>query len=229
GADRESIAWCRWPSLEIQHMYELFGRKTAIRQVEVYVGSLTDGPDGRLTRLVENFPSAKGAVSLVIGINTASVGLPTDPVLDHFERLERIAMRTRVDDKDPSFWSGVFGTKAFRRVPLFRIHKVEGQLPAVNDGELFAFITDFSSMPADKPRAVRIAHLEGGSIDALERRFNENVDSIGGQVSAVIKGLEDQESRCLTNVADGSTSQKKAVVLQLLHDAFSGRSPNHNQ
>ncbi|KAH7707444.1 hypothetical protein AAVH_25329 [Aphelenchoides avenae] len=101
-AERESIAYSRWPSLEIQHMYEMFGRKTAIRKVEVYVGDVTDGPDGRLTRLIDNFSSVKSAVSLVIDIDIASVTLPTDPVLDHFGRLETIVMRMH-GCSEPSF------------------------------------------------------------------------------------------------------------------------------
>ncbi|KAH7707443.1 Protein CLEC-51 [Aphelenchoides avenae] len=209
---RESIARSRWPSLEIQEMYEMFGRKTAIRKVEVYVNRAEHA--GRLTRLIENFPSVKCAVSLVIDINTASVGLPADPVLDYFERLETIGMRTRVDDKDPSFWSALFATRAFRRVPMLRMVNTLGQFPAVGDLELFDFITDCSHMPAAKPRVVHIALLDGDSVDALERRFNENIDSIGGHVCAVIKGHGDQESRCLTNMAVGS--QKKLLAEQLL-------------
>lgn len=83
-------------------------------------------------------------------------------------------MRTRVGDKDPSFWSGLFATTAFRRVSNFHMGNALGAYPAVDDGELCEFITDFSRMPADKPRVLQICGLDGDSLDTLERRFNES-------------------------------------------------------
>ncbi|KAH7684722.1 hypothetical protein AAVH_40770, partial [Aphelenchoides avenae] len=55
--------------------------------------------------------------------------LPTDAVLDHFERLETVEMITCIDYEDSpifddektssSFYPVIFATKAFRRVPKF--------------------------------------------------------------------------------------------------------------
>ncbi|KAH7699921.1 hypothetical protein AAVH_32969, partial [Aphelenchoides avenae] len=117
-AARESIASSSWQRHEIQHLYETFGCKTAIRTVRVIVPDLTE-PNGPLTQLIDDFPSVKGAVRLDIDTWAASDGLPTDPVLAHFERLETILMDMRACDKPPSFWTHVFATKAFRRVPNF--------------------------------------------------------------------------------------------------------------
>ncbi|KAH7716164.1 hypothetical protein AAVH_16424 [Aphelenchoides avenae] len=213
GADREIIASSSWQRHEIQHLYKMFGRKTAIRTVEISVPRLSE-LDGFLTQLIEHFPSVKGAAKLRVDtarptypLWDASAGLPTDPVLDNFERLETILMFVHVHDKHPSFWSHLFATKAFRRVSNFLMENSLGQFPAVDDGELFNFITDFSCMPANKPRLVLIFGLNVDSVDALERRFKENIDSIGGQVCAALK---DPERRILTNMAVGS--QKKITI-----------------
>ncbi|KAH7707346.1 hypothetical protein AAVH_25426 [Aphelenchoides avenae] len=217
GADRESIASSYWTTPELQAMYEKFARKTAVRKVEVTVKRSTDEPDGRLTRLIDHFPTVKGAAILDINITTDWMRLPTDPVLDNFKRLQTVTMRTRVGGNDPSFWSDLFATKAFRRVSKLRTFNTVGQYPTVNDRELFDFITDCSHTPAGKPRVIQIAHIDGDTLDAMERRFNDSIDSIGGRVCAVISSPERQKFSYLTNMAVGD--QKKTLAQQLLRDA----------
>ncbi|KAH7699315.1 hypothetical protein AAVH_33579 [Aphelenchoides avenae] len=215
--ERESIASSYWGTPELEDMYEKFGGKTAIRKVDICVNRNSEGADGLLTRLIENFPSVKGAVSLDVFIKTDWVNLPTDPVLDRFWRLEMITMRTRIYDNDPYFWRGLFAKKAFRRVSKLRMLNALGQYPAVDDGELFDFITDFSRMPADTPRVIQFAQLGGDSLGALERQFNENIGSIGGHVCAVISAPRSQKFSYLTNMAVGD--QKKTLAQKLLRDA----------
>ncbi|KAH7693857.1 hypothetical protein AAVH_39103 [Aphelenchoides avenae] len=174
-------------------------------------------PDARLTLLIENFPSVKSALNLNVFLNLASAGLPTDPVLDHFKRLRTIMMMTYVHDNHESFWEDLFAIKAYRRVPNFRVWQFRDQFPAVADSELFNFITDVSHMPADKPRVVQFGRVGADFLAALERRFNKNIDSIGGKVCAIINGHDDQETRYLTNIAVGS--QKQTLAEQLLRDS----------
>lgn len=131
-------------------------------------------PDRYLVHLIKNFPSVTRAVSLHVDIISYYGGLPTDTVLDRFERLQTIAMYTFAQSSDhPSFWSDLFATKTFRRVIKFRVMHAY-QFPAVDDGELFDFITDVSRMPADKPRVIQFVRFDTDSLDALERRFNES-------------------------------------------------------
>ncbi|KAH7680067.1 hypothetical protein AAVH_41562 [Aphelenchoides avenae] len=174
-------------------------------------------PDARLTLLIENFPSVKSALNLNVFLNLASAGLPTDPVLDHFKRLRTITMMTLVHDNGPSFWKDLFAIKAYRRVPNFRVWQFGDQFPAVAEGQLFSFITDVSHMPVDTPRVVQFGRFGAGFLNALERRFNKNIDSIGGKVCAIINGHDDQEIRYLTNMAVGS--QKEILAEQLLRDS----------
>ncbi|KAH7717413.1 Protein C09G9.1 c [Aphelenchoides avenae] len=183
-ADRERIASSSRVSRKIQEMYKMFGRKTAIRRVRACAGALD--VNGFLTRLVDDFPSAKGAAILVVCTHHA--GLPTDAMLDHFTCLETIEMRTRIGDEDSSFWSDLFAIKAFRCVRKFLMANTIGQYPTVHDRELFDFITGVSHMPADKPRAVYIAELDRRSVAAVERRFKNHIGSSDGQLCAVIKG-----------------------------------------
>ncbi|KAH7724036.1 hypothetical protein AAVH_08474 [Aphelenchoides avenae] len=78
-------------------------------------------------------------------------------------------------------------------------------------------ITDFSCMPVDKPRMVQFARLYGGSVGALERRFNKNIDSIDGKVYAVISALERYYTRYVTNM--GISNHKKALAREPSRDA----------
>lgn len=141
-------------------------------------------PDAALTLLLEHFPSVKAAVRLDVHISRAAP-LPTDAALDRFKRLETIWLETSVDrDRDDSsFWSVLFATKAFRRVPNFLgvNHDMLGKhtvdpYPVVDGRELFDFITDFSLMPPDKPRVVSFDMFDDGApvVNPLEQLFNES-------------------------------------------------------
>ncbi|KAH7719332.1 hypothetical protein AAVH_13189 [Aphelenchoides avenae] len=155
---------------ELQDIYQIFGRKTAVRTVAVSIGRQL--PDARLVHLVEHFPSAKGAVRLDMEF-TDSV-LPTDAALHRFKRLQTIVMHANYLQETSSFWDDLFASKAFRRVPniinfdYMCIYQVE-----VDDGALLDFITDFSLMPADKARVVSLGRFSYSFHDALKRRFDE--------------------------------------------------------
>ncbi|KAH7684759.1 hypothetical protein AAVH_40733, partial [Aphelenchoides avenae] len=160
----------------LQQMYQMFGRKIAIRELDVW--SAGRPLDAALTLFLEHFPSVKAAVRLDVHFTSA---LPTDAVLDRFTRLETIWMGTSVhrDRSDGFFWRDLFATKAFRRVPNFLgVNEDRGYLdpyPHVDAGELFDFITDFSFMPPDKPRVVSFQMFDRGFPipNPVEQRFNE--------------------------------------------------------
>ncbi|KAH7711571.1 hypothetical protein AAVH_21124 [Aphelenchoides avenae] len=208
----------------VQQMYQMFGRKIAIRELNVWTGD--DPPDAALTLLLEHFPSVKAAVRLDVHIFRAAP-LPTDAVLDRFTRLETIWLGTSVDPdrKEAFFWSDLFATKAFRRVPNFLgVNHADGDhnyvdpYPHADAVELIDFITDFSLMPPDKPRVVSFQNFDefrNPILEALEQRFNESIASIGGHVCALINGRVDHhfEHRYLTNMASGS--QKETFALEL--------------
>ncbi|KAH7711776.1 hypothetical protein AAVH_20909 [Aphelenchoides avenae] len=208
----------------VQQMYQKFGRKIAIREMDIWTGE--SPPDAALTLLLEHFPSVKAAVRLRIHIFDKP--LPTDAVLDRFTRLETIWMSTSVDEKDTSFWNVLLTTKAFRRVPNFLSVNLTDEhyldpYPHVDVGELVDFITDFSLMPPDKPRVVSFKMFDDFEsspiLNALEQRFHESIASIAGQVCALITGEvhreqgTDFETRYLTNMAPGS--QKETFALEL--------------
>ncbi|KAH7684753.1 hypothetical protein AAVH_40739 [Aphelenchoides avenae] len=212
----------------VQQMYQMFGRKIAIRELDVWTGDAP--PDAALTLLLEHFPSVKAAVRLDVHIFRA---LPTDAVLDRFARLETIWMDTSVDRGDSAFWNDLFATKVFRRVPHFLgVNHTNGDLdyvdpyPHADAAELIDFITDFSLMPPDKPRVVSFQNFDefqNPILEALEQQFNEGIASIGGpvcaliggEVCAMINGRVDHhfEHRYLTNMASGS--QKETFALEL--------------
>ncbi|KAH7711907.1 hypothetical protein AAVH_20788 [Aphelenchoides avenae] len=75
----------------------------------------------------------------------------------------------------------------------------------VDDGALFDFITNFSLMPAGKPRVVALGPFTDASVDALKRRFNENIAALGGPACAVIWGLHNENY--LTNMAFSSQKE----------------------
>ncbi|KAH7718108.1 hypothetical protein AAVH_14434 [Aphelenchoides avenae] len=228
---REPIASGEQTPDGIQQMYQMFGRKIAVRELDVWTGDAP--PDAALTLLLEHFPSVKAAVRLDVHIFRAAP-LPTDAVLERFTRLETIWLGTSVDRdrKNSSFWSDLFATKAFRRVPNFlgvnhsdSFHDDRAPYPHADVGELFDFITDFSLMPPDKPRVVSFEMFSGcGPLhNALEQRFSEDSASIGGQVCAQVSGYvfyeipgdvyDEYEWRYLTNMASGS--QKETFALEL--------------
>ncbi|KAH7712856.1 hypothetical protein AAVH_19805 [Aphelenchoides avenae] len=217
---RESIASADQTPDEVQQMYQMFGRNVAIRELNVWCGKRP--ADAALTLLLEHFPSVKAAVRL----DVHTFFLPTDAVLDRFTCLETIWMSTMADRdrKDPSFWSDLFATKAFRRVPNFlAMNGTEDCLHPYPhaDEELFDFITDFSLMPPHKPRVVSFESFDNGGpiLDALELRFNKDIASIGGEVCALFSGevyredRYDYETLCLSNMASGS--QKETFALEL--------------
>lgn len=77
--------------------------------------------------------------------------------------------------KESSFWSDLFALKAYRHVPNFITMPGLDEYPVeVDDGALFDFITNFSLMPAGKPRVVALGPFTDASVDALKRRFNES-------------------------------------------------------
>ncbi|KAH7693458.1 hypothetical protein AAVH_39505, partial [Aphelenchoides avenae] len=203
----------------LRQLYEAFGRNTAIRTVKVWTEydrrrKRYSGADALLMQLIDDFPSAKSAARLEI---ECVPFLPNTAVLDRFERLETIEITTSIREENWSFWRVVFATKAYRSVPnlLMRNSERHGdRYPEVDDGALFDFITDFSLMPAGKPRVFLFSPIDADSLDALERRFYKNIVSIGGQVSAIICG---NERRFITNMAFGS--RKKTLVLQLARAA----------
>ncbi|KAH7718107.1 hypothetical protein AAVH_14433 [Aphelenchoides avenae] len=207
----------------IQQMYQMFGRKIAIRELNVWTAERPT--DAALTLLLEHLPSVKAAVRL--DVHVFDNALPTDAVLDRFARLETIWMSTSVDRKDASFWSDLFATKAFRRVPNFLGVNMTDEYyldpyPPVDVKELFDFITDISLMPPGKPRVVSFEMLmfdDDGPflsvLKALEQRFDNDIASIGGQVCALILGdrFHQLENRYLTNMASGS--QKETLAWEL--------------
>ncbi|KAH7712859.1 hypothetical protein AAVH_19808 [Aphelenchoides avenae] len=220
---REPIATGDQTPDGLQQLYEMFGRKMAIRELDVWTGDAP--PDAALTLLLEHFPSVKAAVRLDVHIFRAAP-LPTDAVLDRFTCLETIWLGTSVDPyrKDSSFWSDLFAMKAFRRVPNFlgvnhsdSFHDDRAPYPHADVGELFDFITDFSLMPPDKPRVVSFEMFSGcGPLhDVLEQRFSEDSASIGGQACALFSGYVDDrwEYRYLTNMA--SEDQKETFAWEL--------------
>ncbi|KAH7692963.1 hypothetical protein AAVH_40008 [Aphelenchoides avenae] len=177
------------------------------------IGRTCDAP---LMHLVEHFPSVKRAVRL--DMKHADFAMPTEAALHFFERLETIAMDIGIS-KESFFWSDLFALKVFRRVSnIITYNSMPEYQAQVDDGALFEFITDFSLMPADKPRVVQLGPFTDDSIDALKRRFNKNIASIGGQVCAIVLDRNSSEPY-LTNMASGS--QKKALAKQLLRAANS--------
>ncbi|KAH7707150.1 hypothetical protein AAVH_25619 [Aphelenchoides avenae] len=191
--------------------------KTAIRAVTVRIPSYL--PDARLMHLSEHFPSAKGAVRLDM-IYGNSV-LPTDAALHHFERLETIVMGRSFLYEASSSWSDLLALEAFRRVSNIIAYDYWRKYQAVvDDGALFDFITDFSLMPPDKPRLVKLGPFSDDSLDALKRRFYKDIASIVGNVCAIVLDRSGSE-HCLTNMASGS--QKKHLAKQLLCNAYGVR------
>lgn len=119
--------------------------------------------------LIKHFPSASGAVRL--DIKNIHLVVPTDAVLNRFERVETIVMDP-YSYKESTFWSDLFASKAFRRVTnIIAYHSLCDYQEEVDDAALFDFLTDFSLMPTDKPRMVKFGHFSDDSIDALKRRF----------------------------------------------------------
>ncbi|KAH7695697.1 hypothetical protein AAVH_26542 [Aphelenchoides avenae] len=189
--------------------------KTAIHKVAASPEPDYDSP---LVHLMEHFPSVKRAVRL--DVNYARSVLPTDVALDHFERLETIVVDSRVHYEESSFWSDLYAVKAFRRVPnfiAFNDNAYDDVYPDMDDGAIFDFITDFSLMPADKPRLVALGPFGDDCLEALRRRFNKSIASIGRQVCAIITD-RNKKKHFLTNMASGS--EKKALAKQLLRDAY---------
>lgn len=131
--------------------------------------------DAPLMHLVEHFPSVKRAVRL--DMKHADFAMPTEAALHFFERLETIAMDIGIS-KESFFWSDLFALKVFRRVSnIITYNSMPEYQAQVDDGALFEFITDFSLMPADKPRVVQLGPFTDDSIDALKRRFNKSKHS----------------------------------------------------
>ncbi|KAH7707149.1 hypothetical protein AAVH_25618 [Aphelenchoides avenae] len=193
----------------------MFGRKTAIRTVDVPVD--TDNPDEPLMHLIEHFPSVKRTVRLDMHYHRSI--LPTDAALHRFERLETIVMDTWCGWEWPSFWSDLCAIKAFRRVSNFiTLDDDREYLEEADAGALFDFITDFSLMPAGKTRVVKLGRpFTEDSFKALKRRFKENIASIGGHVCAVI--FDDYaDKHHLTNMTSGR--QKKTLAKKLLRAAY---------
>ncbi|KAH7718105.1 hypothetical protein AAVH_14431 [Aphelenchoides avenae] len=227
-----SIADAKESPKQLQDMYQLFGRKTAIRTVHLWI-DVEDLPDARLMHLIEHFPSVKRAVRL--DIDYCYSVLPTDVALHPFERLETVRMATLSHREMSSFWSDLFASKAFRHVPnIIILDCMCKEQAKVDKDALFDFITDVSLMPAGKPRVVLLDCFSGDFIDALARRFDKfrqtypylpklkwscisDIASIRGHVCAIISdhGRNDQY---LTNMASGS--QKETLADQLLLDAY---------
>ncbi|KAH7694241.1 hypothetical protein AAVH_38716 [Aphelenchoides avenae] len=226
GRDRHGFKTCepiasgdQTPS-GLQQMYQMFGGKIAIRELNVWTGRRP--ADVPLTLLLEHFPSVKAAMRLDVHTFIP----PTDAVLDRFTRLETIWMSTSVDRdrSDGSFWRDLFATKAFRRVPNFLgvnedHHGGLDPYPHVDAAELFDFITDFSLVPPGKPRVVSFQMFDRDTplLDPFEQRFNENIASIGGQVCALFlidSDIDhDWEYRYVTNMA--SEDQKETFAKEL--------------
>ncbi|KAH7725030.1 hypothetical protein AAVH_07307 [Aphelenchoides avenae] len=201
GSVSAKMAAVQRPLYTLPVMYQMFGRKTAVHKVAASPEPDYDSP---LVHLMEHFPSVKRAVRL--DVDYAGSVLPTDAALDRFERLKTIVVDSLVHYEESSFWRDLYAVKAFRRVPnfiAFNDKAYDDLYPDVDDGAMFDFITDFSLMPADKPRLVALGPFSGDCLEALRRRFNKNIASISGLVCAIIID-RNKKKHFLTNVASGS-------------------------